>query len=87
MDADESYPQRLMSGDDNLAVDGTPVSSGVVEIPSSASASWAGTRHGKMGNIGYADGSVEETSTAGLQKAFRLAVEGTGFDTNRVAIP
>jgi len=63
LDADETYPQRLLSGDDDIALNGTAVSPGVVEFSPSDSISWTGARHGVAGNIGYADGAVMEAST------------------------
>jgi prepilin-type processing-associated H-X9-DG protein len=86
-DADESYPQEIMSGDANLAIDGVPVKSGLVVFPSNTQVSWTAARHGRIGNIGYADGSVSEVSTIGLQSALALATNGTPNMINRLAIP
>jgi type II secretory pathway pseudopilin PulG len=86
-DTSESYPQQVMLGDDNLAIDGVVVKSGVVEFPTNALASFTADRHHYVGNIGYADGSVAEVSSAGLQSSLILAVQGTPYTTNRFAIP
>jgi prepilin-type processing-associated H-X9-DG protein len=83
VDANERYPQRLLSGDSNLAVDGVPVKSGLVQLAPSASVSWTRERHGGAGNIGMADGSVQQTTTLGLTNALIQ----TGLATNRLAIP
>jgi hypothetical protein len=97
MDADESYQQRIMSGDDNFLINGSLVKSGPVKYPTNTSIVWGPGRHGDVpvhhfwtpkprgfvGNIGYADGSVAEVSSAGLQESFSLA----GLATNRLAIP
>lgn len=85
-DAEESYPRQIMSGDDNLAVDDTPVTSGLVMIPYKE-VSWAAGRHSPSGNILFADGSVSEVSSAGLKEAGRLSVQGTSVATNRFVIP
>ncbi len=62
-DADESYPQQIMSGDDNLAVDDVPVKSGLVMIPfKEVSRNRGPPSHGSAGNILWADGSVSEIS-------------------------
>jgi prepilin-type processing-associated H-X9-DG protein len=82
LDASESYPKQIMSGDDNLADFGVPVKSGLVLI-SSDYVSWIDGRHGSSGNILYADGSVSEVSVAGLHAALRLATNGI----NAFAIP
>jgi len=86
-DADQSYPQEIMSGDDHLAVDGVPVKSGLVTLPSSTRVSWTAARHINVGNILYADGSVSEVSIVGLQTALALSTNGTSTMTNRFVIP
>jgi prepilin-type processing-associated H-X9-DG protein len=86
-DANESYPQEIMSGDDNLAINDVPVKSGLVVIPSGATVSWTADRHAGCGNIGYADGSVAEESSVGLQSSFILGTNGTPATTTRFAIP
>jgi prepilin-type processing-associated H-X9-DG protein len=85
-DASESYPRQIMSGDDNLALDDTPVNSGLVMIPYK-DVSWTAGRHSPSGNILLADGSVAEVSSVGLKEAARLAVQGTPNATNRFVIP
>jgi type II secretory pathway pseudopilin PulG len=97
VDADETYPQRLLSGDDNFLINGTPIKSGLVQYLTNTSIAWGPGRHGDVpvrhfwtpkprgfvGNIGYADGSVSELSSAGLEESFLLS----GMATNRLAIP
>jgi prepilin-type processing-associated H-X9-DG protein len=87
LDAMETFPQMILSGDDNLAVDGVPAKPGVADIPTNDMVSWTPERHRGGGNIGHADGSVMEASSAGLQTALLNAVNGTPFTTNRLAIP
>jgi len=83
LDADESRPQTLLSGDDNFAVGGVPIKPGLFELSSNARVSWTRARHKFNGNIGYADGSVQEFSTLGLQQTLLQS----GIATNRLAIP
>ena len=87
LDASEAYPQLVMFGDDNLAVNGVPVKSGLALLPANAAISWATERHGRVGNLGFADGSVAEESNLGLQNALQLSLQGTPVTTNRIAIP
>jgi prepilin-type processing-associated H-X9-DG protein len=87
LDASEGYPQQVMFGDDNLIFDGAGVKPGVFELTSKMSASWAPGRHGLANNIGLADGSVEQQSSAGLQNAVQYSFEGVPSLTNRIAIP
>jgi prepilin-type processing-associated H-X9-DG protein len=86
-DASEAYPQEIMVGDDNLAINGAPVQSGLLLLSPIAGVSWTTARHGRVGNLGFADGSVGEESSAGLQNALILATNGTPIATNRIAIP
>ncbi|HXB60365.1 MAG TPA: hypothetical protein VNU95_12395 [Candidatus Acidoferrales bacterium] len=86
-DASEAYPQEIMSGDDNLAVSGVPVKSGLLLLSGNAPVSWTTERHGRVGNLSFADGSVAEESSLGLQNALESSREGTPITTNRIAIP
>ena len=86
-DASEAYPQMIMSGDDNLAIDGVPVKSGMVLLPANAAITWTAERHGRVGNIGFADGSIAEESFSGLQNALQLSLQGIPITTNRIVIP
>jgi hypothetical protein len=96
LDADPSRPQTFLSGDDNLAIGGVPVKSGLLELSSNAPITWTSGRHVAydshfwtpardrlVGNIGMADGSVQQVITDGLQKA----LQQTGVATNRLVLP
>jgi prepilin-type N-terminal cleavage/methylation domain-containing protein len=83
LDANTNSPQVFLSGDDNFAIGGVPVKSGLLELSASAPISWTAARHKFVGNIGLADGSVQDVTTVGLQTALRQ----TGIATNRLAIP
>jgi prepilin-type processing-associated H-X9-DG protein len=87
LDANENYPQTLLMGDDNFAISGVPVKLGILELSTNTSVTWFGGRHGRIGNIGFADGSVAEESDAGLQTALEYSLNGTPMTTNRLAIP
>jgi prepilin-type processing-associated H-X9-DG protein len=80
LDAMDTQPQTLLSGDDNLMVNGTKAQSGVLNLYTNDSLAWTRERHGGKGNIGLADGSVQQVTGAGLTAAAGLA-------TNRLAIP
>jgi prepilin-type processing-associated H-X9-DG protein len=83
LDADESKPRTFLSGDDNFAMNGVPVKSGQLEISTNTLLFWTAARHKFAGNIGFADGSVQQLTTDGL----RQALQQTGVATNRLAIP
>ncbi len=100
-DANETYPQMIMDGDDNFIVGGIPVKPGLLQVPTTTSIIWGPGRHGDvpthhfwlprpkhfLGNIGFADGSVAEESDLGLESAIVYSTYGTSFPTNRWAIP
>jgi prepilin-type processing-associated H-X9-DG protein len=83
LDAADAYPQMIISGDDNLAVNGVRVRPGILNLSTNASVGWTKERHGGAGNIALSDGSVQ-TATAW---AFQSALVNTGVTTNRLVIP
>jgi prepilin-type N-terminal cleavage/methylation domain-containing protein/prepilin-type processing-associated H-X9-DG protein len=82
IDATETNAQMFLSGDRNLT-NGTPVKNGILTLTTPKPAGWTKDVHNKVGNIGLADGSVQQLSTAGL----RTAVTNTGIATNRLQMP
>jgi prepilin-type processing-associated H-X9-DG protein len=83
VNANETNAQMFLAGDDNFELRGISVKSGLREFPTNTPIVWSAARHKFAGNIGLVDGSVEQFSQVGLQKAF---VE-TRVATNRLAIP
>ncbi len=83
LDTGTNSPQALLSGDDNFAISGVPVKSGFLEISTNAPITWTAARHGNQGNLLFADGSVQSSSSPGL-KSYLIQ---TGVATNRLAIP
>ena len=79
----DNYPQGLLSGDYNFELNGVPVKSGWLELPTNAPISWTTARHNKSGNLLLGDGSVQATTSQGL----RACWQATGLATNRLAIP
>lgn len=80
LDAAEIQPQSLLSGDDNLIINGKRVQPGILNVQITDTLAWTKERHRKAGNILLADGSVQQVSSDDLTSAARLA-------TNRLAIP
>jgi hypothetical protein len=88
LDASTNNPQTFLSGDDNFAIGGIPIKSGLLELSTNAPISWTATRHKfadniGVGDIGLADGSIQEVTSNGLHQAFQQ----TSLATNRLAIP
>ena len=80
LDAVGVQPQMLLSGDDNLVVNGIPVQSGILNFRSSDLLAWTKERHHGTGNILLGDGSAQQASSEDLTSSAKLA-------TNRLAIP
>jgi prepilin-type N-terminal cleavage/methylation domain-containing protein/prepilin-type processing-associated H-X9-DG protein len=83
LDANETNPQMILSGDDNLTVNGILVRPGIFNLTTNFSIGWTKERHGGAGNIGLADGSAQQVSADGLKFSSVTA----GVVTNRLAIP
>ncbi len=70
LDADETKPQMLLSGDRNLT-NGLPTQKGVLEVAlahAAHPAGWTDAIHSDAGNIGLADGSAQQVNTPMLRK-------------------
>lgn len=77
VDAVESDPQAVLSGDGNLARNGRPVPPGIFDLRSNTLA-WTPNRHTNQANVLLADGSVQSLPLGGAK----------GFtSTNRLAVP
>lgn len=83
LDADPAQPQMILSGDDNFAIGGVPIKSGLLELSTNAPIAWTAARHKLTGNLALADGSVQSATINGLKQA----LQSTGVATNRLAIP
>jgi prepilin-type N-terminal cleavage/methylation domain-containing protein len=96
LDASTNRPQAFLSGDDNFAINNTPVKSGLLELSTNTFITWSSGRHVSpnshfwtasrdrfIGNIGMADGSIQGLSALRLQQS----LQQTGLATNRLAIP
>jgi hypothetical protein len=82
LDAEDTRPDMLLSGDRNLAVNGDLLS-GVVALGTNSPAGWTPSLHRNVGNIGLADGSVQQVTTDLL----RQQLMNSGDASNRVAFP
>jgi prepilin-type processing-associated H-X9-DG protein len=83
IDATPNKFDRVLTGDDHMEINGTPVARGLVSVETNSAVSWTRTRHLGHGNIGLADGSVQQVSSARLAEALR----NTGMETNRLVFP
>ncbi len=83
LDADETMPNLPLSGDRNLMTNGVAVGTGLVVIASNQPVTWSKQMHNLTGNIGLADGSVQQVNS----KTLKSLLANTGLATNRLALP
>ena len=81
LDANDSNPAAFLSGDRNITNGVAPVKT-VLALNPEIPTGWTETIHINQGNVGLADGSVQQCSSLRLQQA----VQNAGA-TNRIAIP
>jgi len=81
LNASESDPLAILSGDDNLLQNGKPVYPGRVNL-STSPATWTANRHHGMGNILMGDGSVQTEILIGFK-----GQPGIALATNFIVIP
>ena len=84
LDANELNPQMLLDGDRNLDV-GNELKNGILGLVPGQPIGWTETMHVNQGNVGLADGSVQQLSNPGL----RSALQNSGSPTNtwRISLP
>jgi prepilin-type processing-associated H-X9-DG protein len=83
VDADPSQPSMVLVGDEDIGIGGVQLRHGLQHVWTNSAVSWIKPRHSGGGNVGLADGSVQQVSSAGLRG---LLVQ-TGVATNRLAVP
>ncbi len=82
VDARESNPQMILSGDHNLT-NGVPVKNGLLALAAGQPIGWTREMHNEAGNVLLSDGSVQQLSSVGLQNT----VTNTGVATNLLQMP
>jgi prepilin-type N-terminal cleavage/methylation domain-containing protein len=102
IDADETRPQSVLSGDRNVTggtagtVGGSPIaeftdaaalaSGNPSPIPPTVNAAWNTATHNKNGNVGLGDGSALQVTDQAVQKQIQSSMQG-GTAQNRLQLP
>ena len=77
VDADETRPSKLLSGDRNIEGNGGPSATPYTKVfnndTTANSVEWSGNSHQKNGNLGLSDGSVSQATTDNLRRGIRAA--------------
>ena len=84
LDADETKPQTILSGDRNIS-GGLFVSNRVMEVRITNVLVWGADIHIHAGNIGLGDGSVCQANNVGLQK--QVTAHHLSFTNGGMAVP
>jgi prepilin-type processing-associated H-X9-DG protein len=84
LDAIETSPQVFLDGDHNLTSDDRP-ENGILKLVPGQRLSWTPSIHVNQGNVGLADGSVQQFSNSGLPRA--LQNSGAPTNTWRISLP
>ena len=85
VDAVDTNPNAIMTGDHWLDLNGRTARRGLVSLTSKSRVRWVKSPpgHGDAGNIGLADGSVQQFSSTALQGLFT----SSGTNLTRLALP
>ncbi len=86
LDANETKPQSILSGDRNLTTNGTSAR-GAVSITRSMIVGWSRELHGGFGNLALGDGSAYQSSSAAAQNQFGHSWTNFGASSLRLVIP
>ena len=84
LEANDTSPQRLLDGDRNVTGESDP-KDGILKLVPGQRVSWTQDIHVNQGNVGLADGSVQQFSNDGLRKA--LQNSGDPTNTWRISLP
>lgn len=84
LDAGDEFPQRFLAGDRNITGVSDP-ENGILKLAPGDPAAWTSAIHVQQGNLGLADGSVQQYSNVGLRQALRNSGDPT--NTWRIALP
>lgn len=82
LDARETRPQMILTGDRNLTMKPLP-SGNIWTLGINSTVVWTEKMHDKGGNVGLADGSAEQIANRKLIEH----LHNTGDATNRIVMP
>lgn len=89
-EADETNPALWLTGDRNVATNNAALSPGMFTMPTNRVFSWTAQIHNNKGNIGLADGSVQQFDSKRLHQSATNALQSRFAITNdtfRLLIP
>ena len=84
LEANDMNPQMFLDGDRNITGESEP-QNGILKFVPGGPASWTTAIHNNQGNVGLADGSVQQYTTAALRNALKNS--GAPTNTWRISLP
>ncbi len=84
LEANDANPNLFLAGDRNLTADAAP-ENGILKLVPGQPVSWTRAIHNNSGNVGLADGSVQEYSNSALRNALQRS--GTATNLWRISLP
>jgi hypothetical protein len=87
LDADETMPQTILSGDRNVISPTVKPIKGVLNITANDRVEWTKAMHNLAGNVALADGSASQATSMHLSKQFQAALLSTTQAVHRIALP
>jgi prepilin-type processing-associated H-X9-DG protein len=86
LNADETDPASILSGDRNVSTNSSMLA-GLLTVENAEDVQWTKDIHQHAGNIGFADGSVQQSTSMGLRNVFKAAFEKATKKTICLVIP
>jgi prepilin-type processing-associated H-X9-DG protein len=83
LDAHETFPQSMLSGDRNIT-NGFPPRDNILDLTTNQMVGFTDEIHKERGNIALGDGSVQQVSSARLRSEI---IRNSPFATNRIKLP
>jgi prepilin-type processing-associated H-X9-DG protein len=87
LDADQTTPQTILSGDRNLTSPTIKPVKGVLNITTIDRVEWTRSMHNRSGNVALADGSASQATSMQLSKQFQAALVSATRAIHRIALP
>jgi prepilin-type processing-associated H-X9-DG protein len=84
LEANDANPQRLLDGDRNITGGSAP-EKGILKLAPGGPVGWTSAIHNNSGNVGLADGSVQQYSSSALRDALKNSGDLT--NTWHIALP
>lgn len=72
--ASEANPASFLSGDRNVSTNSSMLA-GLLTVENAEEVQWTKDIHQHAGNLGFADGSIQQSASVGLRNAFKTAFE------------